>query len=138
MTFQQWLFEAGDFVNPPISGQWGFLHILTLVLCAACVVGSYFLVKYSSDKEKTARAIILTLACLLIFFEFSQRFVYTFRRYYFHVADMQNYDMLWILIPKPWCAVACWTAAAAVFVKKKFFYDFAAIQGLICTLIYFA
>lgn len=137
MTFKEWLFETGEFVNPPISGQWGLLHILTLVLCALAVTGAFFLVKHSSNKEKTARAIVLTLACLLLFFEIAQRFVYFFRRFYFNVEDMRGLTALWILLPKPWCAVGCWTAVAAVFVNRKFFYAFASIQGLICTLIYF-
>ena len=138
MTFIDWLFEIGNFENPYKAGQWGLLHILTLVLIVSTVVGSYFLVKYSKDKEKTARTIILVLAITLTFLEFSQRFVYIIRRFYYNVPDMEGLTLFWILIPKPWCAVACWTVIAAAFIKKKFLYNFASLQGLICTIIYFA
>lgn len=138
MTFLDWLFEAGSFNNPYKAGQWGFLHILTLVLIVGAIVGSYFLVKYSKDKEKTAKTIILIFAITLSFFEFAQRAVYIVRRFYYNVSDMEGLTLFWILIPKPWCAVACWTVVAAAFIKKKFLYNFASIQGLICTIIYFA
>lgn len=138
MTFLDWLFEAGDFVNPYKPGQWGLLHILTLVLCISVILGSYFLVKHSKDKEKTARTIVLVLAISLITFEVAQRVVYIIRRFHYNVADMEGLTLFWILIPKPWCAVACWAVAASVFVNKKFFYNYASIQGILCTLIYFA
>jgi hypothetical protein len=138
MTFLDWLFETGSFTNPYKAGQWGLLHILTLLLCIAVIVGSYFIVKYSKNKAKTVKTIILILAITLTFFEVAQRVVYIVRRFYYNVPDMEGLTLFWILIPKPWCAVACWSVVAAVFVNKKFLYNFASMQGLLCTLIYFA
>ena len=43
MTFEDWLFEASGFNNPPYQGQWKFLHILTLVICVSLIIGFYFI-----------------------------------------------------------------------------------------------
>lgn len=136
MLFSQWLF--GGIENPVINGRWGLLHILTLVLCAVCIVGFYFLVKRSRDQSKAKSRIIFTLAGMIAFFEIMIRFVYFMKLYYFHQPEMAGTGALWILIPKPWCAISCWLLIACVFVNKAFFYNFASLSGLLCAVIFFA
>jgi len=136
MTFTQWLF--GGIPNPEINGRWGPLHILTLILCVGCILGFHFLAKKSRNPQRTKSIIIHTLAGLIAFFEVMIRFVYFMKLYYFHQPEMNGTGILWILIPKPWCAIACWLLIACVFVKKPFFYNFASLSALLCSLIFFA
>lgn len=138
MTLKDWLFETGDFANPYYPGQWKFLHILTLVICISLIIGFYFIVKYSKNKEKTKTIIITTLVSIIAFFELASRIVYCVRLYYYHVPDMEGLDLIWIILPKPWCAISCWTLIASVIVKKKFFYNYASSTALLCSLIFFA
>ena len=55
MTFTQWLFGGID--NPYKAGQWGVLHIATLVTCAALIFGFYFLARYAKNQEKIKKRI---------------------------------------------------------------------------------
>ena len=136
MSFSQWLF--GNIENPEINGRWGLLHILTLVLCASCIVAFHFIVKKSANPVKARSRILCTLAGLIAFFEIMIRFVYFMKLYYFQHPSMNGTGPLWILIPKPWCAVSCWLLIACVFVKKPFFYNFASLSALLCAVIFFA
>lgn len=136
MTFTQWLF--GGIENPEFNGRWGLLHILTLVLCVLCIVGFYFITKRAKHPEKVRSRIVNTLAGLIAFFEIMIRFVYFMKLYYFQQPEMNGTGPLWILIPKPWCAISCWLLIACVFVKKPFFYNFASLSALLCSVIFFA
>jgi len=136
MTFSQWLF--GGIENPEVNGRWGLWHILTLVICVACIVGFHFIVKRAAHPEKVKRRILCTMAGLIAFFEVMIRFVYFMNLYYFKNPAMNGTGPVWILIPKPWCAISCWLLIACVFVKKPVFYNFASLSGLLCAVIFFA
>ena len=136
MSFSQWMF--GGFDNPPVNGRWGLLHILTLVACVGAIIGAYFLVKKSKNPEKTRKVILYSLAGAIAFFEVMMRFVHFIRLYYFQFPEMADLDALWIIIPKPWCAVSCWLLIACVFVKKEFFYNFASLSASLCSVIFFS
>lgn len=132
MTFEQWVFGTID--NPPIQGQWGPLHIATMLISIACIVGFYFLVKHVQNKELTKKIIVITLASLIFFFELTSRIVYFLMNH----LELGNFSVLWILLPKPWCAISCWVLMAAVVVNKRFFYNFASLSALLCSLVYFS
>lgn len=136
MTFSQWLF--GNIENPVINGRWGLWHILTLVICVVCIISFYYIVKRSTEPRKAKSCILYTLAGMIAFFEIMIRFVYFMKLYYFRHPSMAGTGVLWILIPKPWCAISCWLLVACVFVKKTFFYNFASLSGLLCAVIFFA
>lgn len=135
VTFPQWLF--GGIENPFKAGQWGALHIATLVVCALLIVGFYFLVKHSHNPEKTSKCIVMMLASAIAFFEIMIRFVHCMKLYYFHQPEMSGVTALWIILPKPWCAVSCWALIACLFVKKPFFYNYASLSALLCSFIFF-
>ena len=136
MTFSQWLF--GGIENPYVNGRWGIWHILTLVICVGCILGFRFIVKKSANPEKARSSIVYTLAGLIAFFEVMIRFVYFMKLYYFQHPDMAGTGALWILLPKPWCAISCWLLIACVFVQTPFFYNFASLSALLCAVIFFA
>ena len=136
MNFIDWLF--GGIPNPRVENQWGILHIATLVLCVSLILAFYFIAKRAQNPEKTKRKIICTLAGCIAFFEITIRFVQFMKLYYFHQPEMAGLDTLWIIIPKPWCAVACWLLMACVFVKKAWFYNFASLSALLCSVIFFS
>lgn len=135
MTFTQWFF--GGIENPRVENQWGPLHIGTLVVCVALILGFYFLVKRAKNPDKLRTGIICTMAGAIAFFEIASRFMYLMKLYYFHQPEMNGTGLLWILLPKPWCAIACWLLVACVFVKKTWFYNFASLSALLCSFIFF-
>ena len=50
MKFIDWLYST--YPNPKIEGEWGTLHIITLVAIIAIIVASSLLLKNKSDKTK--------------------------------------------------------------------------------------
>lgn len=135
MTFEQWLF--GQIDNPWIPKQWGFLHIFTMLVSIGLIIGFYFIVKKVENKDKARKIIIYTLAALILFFEVASRIVYSIKKYHLNTPDMNGLDMLWIILPKPWCAISCWVLIASVIVDKKFFYNYASLSALLCSFIFF-
>ena len=47
-------------------------------------------------------------------------------------------DMLYTLLPRPWCAISCWTLMIAVWSGKQYMYNTASFTALLCAIIYFA
>lgn len=135
MSFTEWFFGGID--NPRVENQWGPLHIATLVVCVGLILAFYFIVKRSKAPQKVRTGIVCTLAGAIAFFEVMSRFMYFMKLYYFHQPEMNGTGFLWILLPKPWCAVSCWLLIACVFVKKPFFYNFASLSALLCSFIFF-
>lgn len=135
MTFNQWFFGGID--NPRVENQWGVLHILTMVLSIALIVAFYFIAKRSKNREKTAKIIIITLVSMILFFEITSRIMYIGKKYFLHQPGMEELSWVWILLPKPWCAIACWALMASVVVNKKFFYNYASLSALLCSFIFF-
>lgn len=135
MTFSQWMFGGID--NPFKAGQWGPLHIGVMLGCVALMIAFYFIVKHAKNKERTRRIIINSLGGAVLFFEIMSRFMYCVKKYILHHADMVGLDALWIILPKPWCAIACWALIACIFVKKTWFYNYASLTALLCSVIYF-
>lgn len=129
MSFADWFFTrypGASHVKP-----WGLGEILTLILCIAIIVTLAILFKKKDDKTK--RIVLWVLVGLIIFFEVVRRIAnlisntnYTFNSY------------LHILLPRPWCAIACWTLIVCVISKKKCIYNFASITALLCAIIFFA
>ena len=122
MSFSEWFF--GGIENPRVENQWGPLHIATLVVCVALILTFYYIAKKTSNPDKVKTHIVRTLAGLIAFFEIASRFMYLMKLYYFHQPEMNGIDLLWIVLPKPWCAISCWLLIACVFVRKTFFYNF--------------
>ncbi len=136
MNFFDWL--VGGIENPYKAGQWGPLHIATVACSIALVVAFYFIVKYAKNKEKTRNIIIWTLALSIFFFELTSRALYAVKLYVLAQPEMAGLDGLWILMPKPWCAIACWALMASVLIKKDYFYNYASLSALLCSVIFFA
>ena len=129
MTFNEWIFSSYD--NPTIKGQWGLLHILVLILCIAIIVAISLI--FRNKSEKTKRIVLFILVGLIFVFEITRRVVNIIK------ADYFTFDsIMYIILPRPWCAIACWTLIISVFVNKKYFYNFASMTALLCTLIFFA
>ena len=137
MSFLDWLFSTAEhprFENPVINGRWGTFHILTMIACAAIIVGLWLIVKKCKNKDKARKVIIITLASCILFFEIMMRIVH-FTNF---SSQMTTHRAIWILIPRPWCAVSCWALMISVLVNKKFFYNFASTTALLCSMLFFA
>lgn len=135
MSFSQWLF--GGIENPYKGGQWGPLHIAVMLSCVILILVFDFIVKRSGNKEKAKQVIAYALAGAILFFEIMIRFVQCVKLYHLHLPEMEGITMLWIILPKPWCAIACWSLIASVFLKKTFFYNYASLSALLCSVIFF-
>ena len=129
MKFIDWLFSS--YPNPHVDGQWGLLHIITLVLCVALVVVGSILLKNKS--QKTKRIFLGVLVGILLFFEITRRVIGLVR-----LTEFDLNRVLTILLPRPGCAISCWLAIIAVIVNKKVVYNIASIVGIISAVIFFA
>ena len=54
------------------------------------------------------------------------------------MPEMEGLSLLWIIMPKPWCAISCWALMFSVLIKKKFFYNYASLSALLCSVIFFS
>lgn len=131
MTFKEWLFSSYN--NPSTNGQWGLLHILTLVFCAIAIIALTLIFRKKSTKAK--RIVLFVLAGILLCFEITRRVV--------NLCKIQEgtatlNSILNILLPRPWCAISCWAIILSVFINKKYFYNFTSISALLCAIIFFA
>jgi len=129
MTFKQWLFSS--YPNTPHAGQWGPVHIAVLLTCIATIVAIALIFRKRS--EKTRKTVLWVLVGIILFFEITRRVL--------NFIKMDTYTLegvLYNLVPRPWCAIACWSLIISAFVRKKFFYNFASITALLCAIIYFA
>ena len=135
MSFSQWLFGGID--NPYKGGQWGPLHIAVMLSSVALIIGFSILVKHSSNKGRTKNTIVFSLVGAIAFFEVMIRFVQCVKLYHLHLPEMAGINMLWIILPKPWCAVSCWALIASAFIKKPFFYNYASLSAFLCSVVFF-
>ncbi|MBQ9710563.1 MAG: YwaF family protein [Clostridia bacterium] len=136
MTFQQWFFGGID--NPRVENQWGALHITTMVISIALMLAFYFITKYSKNRDKTRKIIVITLASLILFFEITSRIMYIGKKYVLFQPGTEDLSLIWIILPKPWCAISCWVLMASVVINKKFFYNYASLSALLCSVIFFS
>ena len=136
MTFKEWLFSMAEkplIYNPVVNGRWGLLHIITLLISIALILTFYFIYKKIDNKEKFRKIVIFSLTSLILFFEIMMRFV----RFVNYANELTLYRVVWILIPRPWCAIAGWALLLSPFINKKFFYNFASLSSLLCAAIFF-
>ena len=130
MTFKQWLY-GNDFNNPKIDGQWGTLHIITLIICVLLMVGITLL--FRKKDEKTKRIVLIVIASILLFFEITRRIINIT-----NPITFTKYNLLWVLLPRPGCAISVWLVILAPIIHKKWFYNFTSMISIICALIFFA
>lgn len=130
MTFKEWI--CSSYANPaaPGDGVFGLLHIITLVLCAAMVVVSTILLRNKSEKAK--RIFLFVLAMIILFFGIIRRIVGLCTK------ELNFNTIMYILLPRPGCAISCFLVILATIFNKKTWYNFSSIVGLICAIIFFA
>lgn len=130
MTFKDWIYGTG-FDNPTINGEWGPLHITTLIICIGLIVGiSIF---FKNKDEKTKRKVLLIIAGILFFFEITRRIVNIT-----NPITFTKYNLLWVLLPRPGCAISVWLVMLSPVINKKWFYNFASIVSILCGIVFFA
>lgn len=129
MSFKDWIFSS--YPNPSIDGQWGILHILVLIFCIATIVLASFLLRNKSEKSR--KIYLIFLASLILIFELTRRIVN-----FIKMTNPTFNSVMYALLPRPLCAISCWTLIISVIVNKKFFYNFASMISLLSSLIFFA
>jgi len=133
MSFVDWM--TSDYPNESIKGQWGFNHILTMIICVAVIISCWLIVRKlkEGNKKFAKKFIICTLVGIIFFFEIMRR-VINFGQW----LEFDFVDFLYNLLPRPWCAISCWMLIISVLVDKKYFYNFASMSALLCSIIFFA
>ena len=129
MTFLDWI--TSSYPNPDIDGQWGLWHILVLVLSIATIVTLALTVRNKSEKARNIA--MYTLVGLILFFEITRRIINLCKN-----TDHTLDSYLYILLPRPWCAISCWSLIAAAIFKKQFLFNFSSFTALLCAVIFFA
>ncbi len=129
MSFIEWLYSS--YPNPHIDGQWGPLHICTLLLCIALIVT--FAVVFRKKSQKSKNIVIWILVGLILLFEVARRIINLCK-----TEDYSLHNILVILLPRPWCAISCWALMISALVRKDWFYNFASTSALLCAIIFFA
>ena len=130
MTFRQWIYGE-NFNNPSINGQWGLLHIITLLICICLIISVSIIFK--NKNYKTKRLILLIIASILLFFEVTRRIVNIT-----NPITFTKYNLLWVLLPRPGCAISVWLILLSPFINKKWFYNFASMISILTAVIFFA
>ena len=130
MSFHDWLYS----VYPPNSsfdGKYKAFHILTMVfIVVAAVAITYFL---RSKKEKHRYTVLVVISSVILLLEITRRIVA------FTKGDSLDFTLaMRALLPRPWCAISCWILMIATLVRKKFMYNLAACNGIVCALVFFA
>lgn len=129
MSFKEWI--TSSYPNPGIDGRWGWLHITVLILCVAIIVALALI--FRNKSEKTRRIVILVLAGLILLFELTRRIV--------NLCVASEYTLnsvLYILLPRPWCAISCWCVIISAIFNKRFLYNVTSYTSLLCALVFFA
>ena len=129
MKFIDWIYST--YPNPSVDGQYGVLHIVTMLLCVGVIVGSTFLLRGKS--ERTKRTVLLVYAGIILLFGLVRRVVG-----FCKATEFTTNSVLRILLPRPGCAIACWLVIIAPIVNKKWFYNMSSIVGILCAIIFFA
>ena len=132
MSFYEWLFSTYE--NPRINGEWGPLHVSVLVACILLIVTISLCFRGTrANLIKQKRAVLWVMVGTILFFGVVRRVI--------GICKMDSFDMtlfLKIMLPRQWCAISCWMVIIAMIVNKKFFYNFASITSILCTLVFFA
>ena len=129
MTFYDWIFSIYP-KNSGIKGAWGTLHIVTLVAIIGIIIGLSF---FRSKRLVFRRRTIILLAALILCFELARRIINLLRG-----NTLLLDDILYILLPRPWCAISCWLVIFSAVWDKKWLYNLASTSAIICALIFFA
>ena len=129
ITFRNWIYSeypSGSDSQAP----WGIFHIVTLLCCILLMVAIAYLFRKKS--EKTRRIVLFVLAGVIFLFEATRRIIAISR------GLNTSHDWAYNMLPRPWCAISCWLVMASVIVHKKFLYNFTAMTGIVCAIIFFA
>ena len=129
MTFKQWIFSIRA-ENDVYGGQWKFPHILTLCIAIALIVALTLVFR---KKSRGAReSVVKTLAIVVLVFEV------VYRVAHFAKGDVVGVgSALRLIFPSAWSGIACWLLIIAAVGNKKTLWNFSAINGLFCSVVFF-
>ena len=139
MTFKEWFFGGNSAINPEFSNprvemQWKLPHILVLLSCIALIVGIAFL--FRKKNEKARKIVLWVMVGIILLFEITRRVKNVIAMC---ITDSVTFNkLLHDLLPRPWCAISCWSLIIAAIFKKKCLYNISSIMALLCAVIFFA
>lgn len=138
MSFREWFFGSGQmnpgFSNPRVNMQWQLPHILVLLACIGTIIALAFI--FRKKNEKTRKIVLWVLVGVILLFEIVRRIKNIWAM--IATGSTSTYEVLHILLPRPWCAISCWALIIAAIFRKKYMYNAASIMALLCAIIFFA
>lgn len=139
MSFKEWFFGVNGtinpgFDNPSVNMQWKLPHILVLLACIGIIIAVACVFRKKS--EKTRKIILWIMVGGILFFEIARRVKNIISLCIGNSYDLN--DWLYILLPRPWCAISCWSLIIATIFNKKYLYNVASSTSLLCAIIFFA
>lgn len=129
MTFRQWIFSIRP-ESDVYNGQWKFPHIITLCICLAIIVTLALVFRKKSSR--TREAVVKPLAILVLIFEVALRAINFAKG-----SAVDVVSVLLLILPSTWSAIACWVLVIAAVINKKSLWNFSAINGLLCSALFF-
>ena len=129
MSFKDWI--NSSYPNPVINGRWGLLHISMLVLSIAIILVLTLLFRKKSEKSR--KIVLFVIIGIILFFELARRII--------NICKTTEFTLdhtLYILLPRPWCAISTWSFILLLFVKKQWLYNFTCFTSMLCALVFFA
>ncbi|MBE6620270.1 MAG: hypothetical protein E7625_02760 [Ruminococcaceae bacterium] len=130
VTLYDWIFSIYPPARAAVNGRFGIVHIATVLLCVAIILRIAMCRR--KDPQKRDR-IICNLAALIVLFEVARRIINFSRGY-----DLDLHTVLYMLLPRPWCAISCWLTVMAAMFKRRYLYNAASMSSLLCALVFFA
>lgn len=130
VTLYDWFYSNYPPTRMVVNGRFGIVHIGVALLCVTLIL---LAASQRTKSYERRMAIIRTLAFCILLFEVTRR-VINFSR-----GDTltPNYTM-YLLLPRPWCAISCWLIIASTLIQKKALYNISAACSMLCALVFFA
>ncbi len=129
ITLYDWFYSNYPPTRMAVNGRYGAVHIGVAVLCVVLIL----LIATQRHKSEGRRmAIIRTLAFCILLFEVTRR-VINFSR----GGNLSTHDVLYMLLPRPWCAISCWLTIASTLIQKKALYNISAACSMLCAIVFF-
>lgn len=130
-TFHDWIY-SNYAVNEPLNGRWGIIHFAVIAACLALIV---LLGIWGRRCPRARRPIIVVLICFILLFELARRGINLSKDY---SSALTLHDYLYLLLPRPWCAMACWMLIFSLFIRTKSMQNLCSMNALLCALVFFA
>jgi len=136
MTFKDWMFSKTPDGFEVKSLPWaGYISWHWLAIAIVVAISLFF----RNKSEKTKWIVLIVIASTLISFEVTRRIINLINNnYILESGHIDWHHVFYILLPRPWYALGCWTLMISPFINRKSFYNYTAMVCLLPAIVFFA